>query len=90
VTAALVVPPSEDLEALYHLARLGNMRDIASWATRLSERDPRYRSFAGRLRSLATTYQSKAILSFVEQYRKGKGSHDSSDTRTARPHDPDR
>ena len=62
---ALVAPPPQDLELLHHLARIGNMRDIAQWAAGLDER---YRPFADRLHLLAQGYQSKAILRLVERY----------------------
>jgi CheY-like chemotaxis protein len=62
---ALVAPPLQDLELLHHLARIGNMRDIARWATGLDEC---YRPFADRLHLLAQGYQSKAILKLVERY----------------------
>ncbi len=44
---------------------MGNMRDIAQWATGLDES---YRPFADRLHLLAQGYQSKAILRLVERY----------------------
>jgi CheY-like chemotaxis protein len=67
-----VAPPPQELEHLHQLARLGNMRDIAQWATRVTELDERYRPFADQLHLLAKGYQSKAILSLVEQYLEGR------------------
>jgi PAS domain S-box-containing protein len=61
----LVIPSPQELELLHHLARTGNMRDIAQWA---GELDERYRPFADRLRLMAQGYQSKAILTLVERY----------------------
>ena len=63
----LVEPPAQDMEVLYRLARLGNMREIAQWATQLAERDERYRPFTNQLCQLANSYQSKAILNFVKR-----------------------
>ena len=64
----LVVPPPEDMDTLHHLARLGNMQDIAQYARRIAERDERYRAFANQLCSLAGQYKSKDIVRMVEQY----------------------
>ncbi len=74
----LVAPPRQELEELHQLARLGNMRDIAQWAGRVAELDERYCPFADQLRLMARGYQSKAILSLVEQYLvEGGKCHDS-------------
>ncbi|MBI3144697.1 MAG: response regulator, partial [Pseudogulbenkiania sp.] len=70
----LVVPPAQEIEILHHLARLGNMRDILQRASHLAELDERYRPFAGQLSRLAQGYQSKAILSLVEQFLERKPS----------------
>lgn len=64
----LVVPPREEIEALHHLARMGDMRAIVQHATHLSELDERYGPFADHLCRLARDYRSKAILRFVERY----------------------
>ena len=64
----LVVPPREQMEALHHLARMGDMRAIVQHAMHLSELDERYRPFADHLCRLARDYRSKAILRFVEHY----------------------
>lgn len=65
---ALIAPPPGEIAALHYLARLGDMRAIVQQATQLIELDERYRPFADHLCRLAKDYQSKAILSFVEQY----------------------
>jgi len=62
-------PPPEELEILHHLAMTGSMRDIRAHATHLTTLDTRYHPFAERLRRLAETYQSKAILGLVEEFR---------------------
>jgi PAS domain S-box-containing protein len=64
----LVAPPAPELERLHRLARLGDMRNIVQWAAQVAELDERYRPFADQLRLMAKGYQSKAILSLVEQY----------------------
>jgi CheY-like chemotaxis protein len=64
----LVVPPPKEMEILLHLARLGNMQEIASHAGRIAARDERYRVFANQICRLASEYKSKALLHMVEQY----------------------
>jgi PAS domain S-box-containing protein len=63
-----VVPPQGEMEMLYRLARLGNMGMIKESADKLKRLDQRYIPFASRLRQLADSYQSKAIVTLVERY----------------------
>jgi CheY-like chemotaxis protein len=67
-TGDFVVPPQEEIETLYQLARLGNMEMISARADYLKQLDPRYIPFASRLRHLAESYQSKAITTLLERY----------------------
>lgn len=67
----VVVPPAEEMESLYRLARLGNMQEIMAQVERLAGQDERYRPFADQLSALARGYQSKAVLQLVEGYRTG-------------------
>jgi len=64
----LIVPPAEEMQALYRLALTGNMRDILQYAERIAGIDPSYQAFATHLRQLANGYQSKAILAFAEAH----------------------
>ena len=64
----LLAPPRQELEVLHALAQRGNMRSILQRAAHLAELDQRYAPFAGQLVLLAKGYQSRAILSMVEQY----------------------
>ena len=64
----LVAPPPSEVEILHRLALSGNMRDIARRAAHLIELGEHYRPFANRLGELAKGYQSKAILTLVEQH----------------------
>jgi PAS domain S-box-containing protein len=64
-----VIPPRDELDELYRLARMGNMQDIHAFADHLRNLDPRHGPFAAKLRDLADSYQSKAIVAFVEKYR---------------------
>jgi hypothetical protein len=62
-------PPSSDLYDLLNLAQRGDMLGVESWAARLEERDARYRNFAGKLRELARSFKTKAVLALVKQCR---------------------
>jgi hypothetical protein len=48
------------------------MRDIARRAAHLAGMDERYRPFADQLISLATQFQSQAILTLVERHLRGQ------------------
>jgi DNA-binding NarL/FixJ family response regulator len=68
---ALVLPPADEMEVLYRLARRGNMQEILAHTAYLVELDPRYGAFASQLGLLAKSYQSKAIVSLVERCLNG-------------------
>jgi signal transduction histidine kinase len=65
---SMLAPPQEQMERLYQLAMAGNMREVRQFASQLAQLDERYRPFATHLAELAQAYQSKAIVSLVEQY----------------------
>jgi len=67
--APLVAPPREEIEVLYQLARLGNMRSIRDRADHVGALGKQYRPFAERLRLLADRFQSRAIVDLVNGYR---------------------
>jgi CheY-like chemotaxis protein len=64
----LIRPPAEEMKTLRHLALEGNMRDIRRQADAMEALDARYKGFADRLRLMAKTYQSKAILEMVNAH----------------------
>ena len=66
--AELVPPPPDEMAILFQLARAGDMRNIREYAAQLAAHDQRYAPFATRLREMAETYQSQAIVRFVEQH----------------------
>jgi CheY-like chemotaxis protein len=68
VTGPLVVPPGKEMEILYQLALVGNMRDIDEWATHIAELNKQYRPFADKLHKLAQDFDSQAILNMVEEH----------------------
>ncbi|MFL6664783.1 MAG: ATP-binding protein [Rhizobacter sp.] len=69
--AAMVAPPPDEMEQLFRLARIGNMRSIRERAEQLAAMDPRYAPFAERLELLASRFQSRAILELIARYREG-------------------
>jgi CheY-like chemotaxis protein len=64
----LIVLPEKEMETLHYLARMGKMQEIACQANRIAELDERYQAFANQLRTLASEYQSKAVLRLVERH----------------------
>ncbi|HZW25635.1 MAG TPA: YfiR/HmsC family protein [Gallionella sp.] len=68
-TPMLPAPPRRELDALHALALRGSMRDVMLYADPLAEADPRYRPFVAQLRRLAQSFQTKALLGLIEQYR---------------------
>ncbi|PQO99869.1 hypothetical protein C5614_07345 [Massilia phosphatilytica] len=67
--AAMTVPPAEEIETLWQLAQIGNMRKIREHASYLRGRDPAYAAFANRLDTLAQGYHSKQLAAFVARFR---------------------
>ena len=67
--AALAVPPADEIEALWQLAQIGNMRKIRERAAYLRGLDPAYAPFANRLDTLAQGYHSKQLVAFVARFR---------------------
>ncbi len=67
----LVIPPAQEIEILFQLARIGNMQKISERADILQQLDPAYTPFARRLHALAQGYHSKALTAFVARYRAG-------------------
>ena len=65
----LVVPSAEEIEVLHKLARVGSMRDVLARARHLESLDPRYGPFAARLRGLAESYQSQALMELLDSHR---------------------
>jgi response regulator RpfG family c-di-GMP phosphodiesterase len=66
---AMVVPPLDEIEELWQLAQIGNMRQIRERASRLRSLDPAFAPFANRMDTLAQGYHSKQIVAFVARFR---------------------
>ena len=57
-----------EIEILYELAMLGNMKKIRQRAQYLKSLDAKYTLLADKLDELAQGFQEKAILELIEQY----------------------
>jgi signal transduction histidine kinase/CheY-like chemotaxis protein len=66
----MIPPPADKLDALYKLARMGNMRRIKEQATQLESLDSKYQPFAKKLQELAKGFKGKQILAFIEDLQK--------------------
>jgi CheY-like chemotaxis protein len=67
--AAMAAPPADQIEALWQLAQMGNMRKIREQAAYLRGLDPAYGAFASRLETLAQGYHTKQLAAFVARFR---------------------
>jgi CheY-like chemotaxis protein len=66
---AMAIPPAEEIEELWQMTQIGNMRQIREQAAHLRGLDPSYAAFANRLDALAQGYHSKQLAAFVAGYR---------------------
>jgi CheY-like chemotaxis protein len=68
LSAELTPPPQDELEALYELARFGNMERIRARAHDLENLSEQYRPFARELRRLANAFDDEQIQKLVKHY----------------------
>jgi signal transduction histidine kinase/DNA-binding NarL/FixJ family response regulator len=66
--STLIIPPQDEIVAVHQMALRGSMRDIRKWCQQMGQKDEQYRAFTDKLDALASDYQSKAILTLIEQY----------------------
>jgi signal transduction histidine kinase len=69
-STSMIPPPADKLDALYKLARMGNMRRIKEQATQLESLDSKYQPFASKLQELAKGFKGKQILAFIQDLQK--------------------
>jgi response regulator RpfG family c-di-GMP phosphodiesterase len=69
--ARMTVPPADEIEELWRMAQIGDMRRIREQAGYLRALDPAYAPFANRLDRLAQGYHSKQLTVFVARFRTG-------------------
>jgi CheY-like chemotaxis protein len=67
--AGMTVPPADEIEALWQMTRIGNMRRIREQAAYLRGLDPAYAPFANRVDALAQGYHTKQLAAFVARFR---------------------
>ena len=65
----MTVPPAGEIEKLWQLVQIGNMRKIREQAVYLQGLDPAYGPFASRVDTLAQGYHSKQLAAFVARFR---------------------
>lgn len=63
-----IIPPSEELIALYQAAKAGYFLDIQQEANRFKQLDPRYINFAEQVLKLAENFEDEAIIKIVKPY----------------------
>ncbi|HAJ63416.1 MAG TPA: hybrid sensor histidine kinase/response regulator, partial [Cyanobacteria bacterium UBA8543] len=64
----MVVPPANELTALYKAARSGYILDIQEEANRLKRLDSQYAAFAEKIIELAQAFEDEAIAKLVSLY----------------------
>ncbi|NEQ20885.1 MAG: response regulator [Microcoleus sp. SIO2G3] len=67
----LVAPPTDEINTLYELALMGDIRGILEQAKTIEQLDQQFMPFAKQLRQLAKGFQEKQILEFVRRYKAG-------------------
>ena len=66
--AQTLIPPQQEIEKLYQYALAGNIRKIHQHAAELLIMDARHGAFVERLDRLAQQFQTKAIVSLIEDH----------------------
>lgn len=68
VSSNLLIPPIEQLETLYAVAHIGDVRGVEQEALRLQQLDAQYTPFTQKLLQLAQEFDEQGILKFIRQY----------------------
>jgi CheY-like chemotaxis protein len=63
-----VVPPPEELVALYRAAQDGFMSDVQQEANRLKQLHPQYATFTNKILELSQMFDDEAIIKLLENY----------------------
>jgi CheY-like chemotaxis protein len=68
LTDTLIPPPAEEMEALFDLAKMGNMQRLRKRAAHLERQDERFKPFTNKLQQLAETFETRAILDLIKHH----------------------
>jgi CheY-like chemotaxis protein len=66
---SLIIPPSEEIEALYKLAFKGSFKKIQKRMEALKQENSQFTAFSQKVEQLARTFQEKELLEFLQHYR---------------------
>ena len=64
----VVLPPEEQLTALFELASIGAIIGLQTRAARIAQHDPALRPFAHKLGHLASRFESEQALALIARY----------------------
>jgi signal transduction histidine kinase/DNA-binding NarL/FixJ family response regulator len=67
VSSVLVIPPMEELKALFVAAHIGDVRGVEKEALRLRQLDAQYVHFTEKLLHFANEFDEQGILKFLKQ-----------------------
>ncbi len=67
-TSKLIVPPPEELQALWNAASIGDIAGVEKQAYRIQLLDRKYLSFSAKLLELTQEIDEEAIVKLVKQY----------------------
>ena len=68
LTTEMVIPPKEELLALYDAANTGYVQGVEQELTRLQQLNPNYTVFASRILELAADFEYEEITNFIDRY----------------------
>ncbi|MBN8559003.1 MAG: response regulator [Leptolyngbya sp. UWPOB_LEPTO1] len=65
----IVAPPHAELNTLFDLARMGDLKGILEQATHLEQQNPEWEPFVVQLRRLAQGFKERQILELIKRYQ---------------------
>ena len=65
---SMIIPPSEELLALYEAANIGHVRGVEKEASRLQQINPDYKDFVSRILELAADFEYEEIVNLINCY----------------------
>jgi len=67
-TVAQIPPPLTELQQIHHLAQMGDIRGILDCVSQIADAFPQSQPFAERLGKLASSYQTREIITLLAPY----------------------